>query len=136
MTIIASGARAIRNLSIKIGTDDYVKHAAGVRITNDSKAVVFKGGSPDAIITDVSAGVYMLEIDVVHDYQTATSLYNYLVENAGEQATFIYKPDEAGTFQATVTATIIPPTIGGAVDAFGRETIKMPCTKPTIVQPT
>lgn len=135
MSVIAAAARAIRTLSIKIGSADYVKHVAAVLITNDSKAVVFKGGAPDAILTDVSAGTYMLEIDVVHDYQSATSLYNYLLANAGAQATFVYKPDDAGTFQATVTATIIPPTIGGNVDQFGRERLKMPCTKPTLVQP-
>lgn len=136
MTVIPATAKAIRHLSIKIGTDDYVKHVAACKITNDSKPVTFKGGSPAAILTDVSAGTYMLEIDVVHDYQNADSLYNYLLANAAEQAEFIYKPDPDGTFQATVTATIVRPSIGGNVDQFGRETLKMPCTEPALVQPS
>lgn len=136
MTITPATARAIRELSIKVGTADYVKHTAGVKITNNTSAVVFKGGAPDAIIADTSAPTYMLEIDVVHDYQNADSLYNYLLANEGTPAEFVYKPDLDSTFEATVTAAIVPPTIGGEVDKFGRETIKMPCTKPVVVQPS
>lgn len=136
MALIAAAAKAIRTLSIKVGTADYAKHTARCAILPQSSNVVWKGGTPDAILTDVSAASYTLELDIVHDYQTPTSFYNYLKANEGTSATFIYKPDESSVFQATVTAVIPPIGIGGKVDAFGAETVKMPCSKPTVVQPS
>lgn len=135
MAVIAAAAKAIRTLSIKVGTNDYAKHTARCAILPQSSNVVWKGGTPDAILNDVSAASYTLELDIVHDYQTVGSLYNYLKANEGQSAIFIYKPDEPSVFQATVTAIIPPISIGGAVDKFGAETVKMPCSKPVVVQP-
>lgn len=125
MTSIAATPRATRNLSIKIGTDEYNLHVSDCTMTPTT--IKWKGGTPAANFTDQT---WQLALTLVHDYQNADSLYNFLLAHAGETAVFTYMPDVNGTFARSVTATIVPPNVGGKVDAFNESTVTMDCSEP------
>ncbi len=125
MTQVAATPRATLNLSIKIGEDEYQLHVSECTITPNT--IPWHGGTPTANFADFT---WKLRLVLVHDYQNAESLYNFLLDHAGEAATFAYKPDEAGTFGRSVDATIIPPAVGGKVNAFNESTVEMECSAP------
>ncbi len=125
MTSVSATPRATRNLSILIGTDEYNLHVSNVVV--EPTQLKWKGGTPGANFIDET---WMLSLTLVHDYQNASSLYNFMLDHAGETATFTYMPDATATFARSVTATIVSPAIGGKVDAFNESTVKMDCSEP------
>ncbi len=136
MSEITANAKALRRLSIKIGTDDYVRHCNNVEVIPNTPTTTFKGGNPEAYLHDVGAASFMLAISLVHDYQNPDSLYRFLLEHPGETAEFTYKPDRDGDLTATVTAVVVSPTLGNPVDKHGNSTVQMPCSKPVYGAPT
>ncbi len=136
MTEILSTAKAVTRLSIKIGTDDYVRHCSNAEIIPTRPVATFKGGNPEAHSHDVGAASYMLALSFVHDYNNPDSLYRFLLEHGGETAEFTYKPDRDGDLEATVTAVLIEPRLGNQVDQKGTSTLQMPCSKPVYGAPT
>lgn len=125
MTQVAAAPRATRNLSVAIGESEYNLHVSECTITPTT--IKWKGGTPTANYND---STWKLRLVLVNDYQTADSLYNFLLEHEGEAATFTYKPDVDGTFSRTVDATIVAPVIGGKVDVFNESTVEMDCSAP------
>lgn len=117
----------VRNISVKIGADEYNGEVSECRV--EPTEVSWKGGTDTARYSDFT---YKLTLKLAHDYQNAASLFNFLLEHAGEAAIFAYMPDLAGEFTATVTAQVVPPTIGGPVDNYNESTITMSCSQPTL----
>lgn len=136
MTEIQNTDKPITRLSIKIGADDYVRHCNNVEVIPTRAVTTFKGGNPEAHSHGVGSPAWILALSFVHDYNNPDSLYRFLLENGGETAEFTYKPDRDGDLEATVTAVIIEPRIGNAVDTKGTSTLQLPCSLPVYGDPT
>lgn len=119
-----------KNLVLTIGTDSYEQHVSSVAFVPSQSSIEWKGGTPDAVFTDVSSPSWVCNVTAVQDWNTPDSLFNYLLDNEGAQATVTYKPDAAGTFGITSEITLVAPQIGGAVNAYNEATLSFGSTKP------
>ncbi|HEY4267090.1 MAG TPA: hypothetical protein VGM94_02750 [Galbitalea sp.] len=136
MTETAATPRVVKNLLVTIGATSYSKHVNNCTITPTTPVQNWKGGTPDSLVPDVGAPTYVCALTLVHDYQNADSLYNFLLANAGTTATLVYQPDADGDFSVSVDVVLISPTVGGDVDKFNQSTIQMPCGAPAFTYPS
>lgn len=122
--------RAQKNLKLTIGLDTYEKHVSNVQWLPAGSTIEWRGGTPDAVFTDVTSPTWTANITLVQDWETEDSLANFLLDMAGEKVEVKYKPDADGRFEITATITLAPPAIGGAVNEFNESTVAMGSTKP------
>lgn len=127
---IPADPRSIKNFRLKLAESNYELHASNVNWTKTTNQVEWKGGTPDAVYADSTVGSHLANITLVHDYENQDSLFNFMIDHEGEQASVEYKPDADGTFTQTATITIVAPDVGGAVGAFGESTVACPSSKP------
>lgn len=122
-----------KNLLLTIGTDSYEQHVSTVAFVPTSTAITWRGGTPDAVFTDTTSPTWVCNVTAVQDWENPASLFNFLLDNAGETAQVTYKPDAAGLFGVAAEITIVAPQIGGAVNAYNESTLSFGSTKPTRV---
>lgn len=116
----------MKDVTLTIGTDSYEKHVSGVTLTPSTNTATWKGLSPTATFTDASQATWMLDLTYAQDWDTADSLSKYLFENQGETKTIVFKPKSANTPAVTVSAIIIPGSIGGQIDSYAESTVSLP----------
>lgn len=119
--------RMTKNLSFKIGAAEFQLEVSNVEIV--PSPVTWQGGTENAVYADAT---WAANVTAVNDYQTAESFFNFCLEHKYERAVLTYMPDEDGDFEAVTNVTIMPPTIGGPVNAFNESTLSMPATEPVI----
>lgn len=132
MAQIDVAPRAQKNLRLSIGADTFEKHVSSVQWAPSSSTVEWRGGTPDAVFTDITSETWTASVTLIQDWETEDSLANFLLEHAGEKVTAAYKPDADGTFEITAEITLASPAIGGAVNAFNESTVAMGSTKPVV----
>lgn len=130
MTQIPAAPRTTKNMRLRVGANNYEKHANNVKWGKSTTNVEWRGGTPDAVFSDSSVGSHTCSITLVHDYQNPDSLFNWMIDHEGEQVEVEWKPDPSGAFTQTATITIVAPDTGGAIGAFGEDTLACPSTKP------
>lgn len=134
MNAIAVTPSIFKKFVVTIDTDDYAPAVASCKFTPSSSVQTWKGGTPDAVFTDVSSPTYTCTMKLAQDWVTPTSLSNYLHTHAGETVAATFVPVDGG---ATITATLVlaAPEIGGDIDAWGETTVQHAVQgKPTITQ--
>lgn len=112
------------NATLKIAADNYEAAVNSVTLTPTVNTASFRGLTPSAIYKRTDAPDWALEVQFVQDWETPGSLSNYLLQHAGETVTVVFEPDVDGP-SITVSAVLVPPTIGGAVGAFATTTVTM-----------
>jgi hypothetical protein len=135
MTLIDPSPKAIKNMLVQVGTNQYEKAVSSCKFTPTApSAVEFRGGTPDAVYTDQGSATWAAVITAAQDWEDEDSFVNFCLDHEGESATITYKPDAAGAFGLTATITIVAPEVGGDIGAFPTTTLTMPCNqKPTRV---
>ncbi|MBS1674611.1 MAG: hypothetical protein JSS74_11685 [Actinobacteria bacterium] len=116
-------------LNIKDGaTDvgDFEASVSKVEFTPNVAIQTWKGLTPTSVTQDVAAPEWSCAMDYAQDWETATSLSNYLLANVGKKVTAKFTP-KAGGKSATATVTILPGSIGGGVGAFATGSVSLPC---------
>lgn len=121
MVTIAVAPIVLKDVDLKIGTDNYEAHVSRVRLVPNTSQVQWKGLTPTAVYSDLTAPVWTCELAGAQDIHTASSLAQYLNDptNIGQQKTMVFKPKKgtAGTMPTyTVTVVIAPVPIGGDID--------------------
>ncbi|QBE48750.1 hypothetical protein [Leucobacter triazinivorans] len=127
-------ARLVKQITLKVGEDSFSKHVNNCRYARTSSMQEWRGGTPDAVFTDETAPTYTFELTGIQDWETATSLCNFLLEHEGETAEVEYKPHHDGEVSFISDIKIVSPEIGGAVGAYNEFTVTMGSTKPTLVR--
>jgi hypothetical protein len=126
MAAIAVSPFVLKDVDLVIETDNYEAHVSQVLFQPSSQTVTWKGLTPAATFSDQTAATWTVQLTFAQDWATADSLSNYLLENAGEKVTAVFKPKK-GTAAPTFTADVIlaAPPIGGTVDqvATGQVTL-------------
>lgn len=133
MTTIAVAPFVLKDVRLTVDADNYESHCSSVTLTpsTDSKTVTWQGLTPAASFTDEANPVtsWSADLEYAQDWETADSLSQYLLDNAGLQKSIKFQP-KAGlsgkTF--TVTATIVPGPIGGPVGAYATAKVTMKCS--------
>lgn len=119
MTVIAVAPFTLKDIDLKIAADNYEAHVSQVEFTPTTAQVTWKGLTPTAVYTDQTSPTWTCTLSGAQDWDTANSLAQYLLANAGQQKIVIFKPKKgtAGTMRTfTATCTMVPTTIGGTID--------------------
>jgi hypothetical protein len=132
MVQIAADPRAVKNIRVKIGANNYELHVQSVKFGRTApRPVTWQGGTPEAQYSDSTPSTdHVANIKLAHDYQTADSAYNFFRANEGLEAVLEYKPDADGAYTETATITIVSPDPGGEYGVFHESTIACPSTAP------
>ncbi|GEL95357.1 hypothetical protein [Cellulomonas composti] len=64
-------------------------------------------------VSDVSIDSWTCTVGYIQDWETSTSLSNYLQSNPGLTTDAVFKPKTAGAKSVTATITLVPGPIGG-----------------------
>lgn len=126
MPEITVAPKIFKKFAVTLGdasTDDYAPAVASCKFTPSSSTQTWKGGTPDAVFTDITSPTWVCAMKIAQDWTNATSLVNYLFAHAGERVPATFVPVEGGP---TVSATLIlaAPEIGGDIDAWGETTVQ------------
>ncbi|MDR7113883.1 hypothetical protein J2X03_003785 [Microbacterium trichothecenolyticum] len=133
MTTIAVKPLVLKDVLLKIATDNYEKHVSGVSWVPTAAQIQWQGLTPDAVFSDVANATWALTLNYVQDWETEDSLAQYLFEHEGETIEMVFTPVK-GTGKKTFTAdvTITPGQIGGEVNAYATTSVTLGSTKPVI----
>lgn len=132
MAEINVAPKLIKEITITVGTDSFSKHVNNCKYTPSSSKQEWRGGTPDSVFTDQTAATWELALTLIQDWESATSLCNFLLAHAGETAKIVYKPIAGGKVSFESNVIIVAPEIGGAVGTFNESTVTMGSDKPVL----
>lgn len=116
------------------GGDDYAGSCSSIRCEPTGSTATFYGMKPAAVFSE--NGGWQLTISFADDYEAATSLWNKLFENDGEQCQIEFWP-HAGGVGFRVDATVKAGGIGGTTRQVATSTVTLECSKPVkLADPT
>lgn len=115
-------AELLNELSVIIGTTEYADAVASVRFTPSTSINVWKGGLPASTFTKATKATYTCAMKIGQDIDQATSLFNYLLQHAGETIQNVKFRYNSGAV-VTATLVIVPPELGGDIDSWLDSTI-------------
>jgi hypothetical protein len=127
--------RPQKDIRVKIEADNYEKQVSDVNWPNPATAVTWRGGTPDAIVSDIAEGNEVCNITLIQAWDDPESLCVFMFEHAGEKAQISYKPHADSNFEITAEITLMRPTIGGKTNQFNEATIACPSTTPKVAVP-
>lgn len=131
MTDAALQHKKIANIRFVIGGINYGRHTPDANWAPTVQQISYQGGTEDAIVQDLDVTGWVCNLRVPQDFQNPDSLFNFLIDHAGETAEVIYQPDPLAPFTVTADITFPPPgAIGGARGQFVETTVACPSTKP------
>lgn len=127
MAQVASAPFVLKDAVLSIGTDDYEKHVSGVVIQPAMSVLTWNAITPSGAFSDATSPTWSVTLNYAQDWTTANSLAQYLLTNAGQTKTAIFKPLGATTGDPTFTVTIIiaPGPIGGEANTVQVGTVTM-----------
>ena len=119
----------LNDIVLVIGTDNYEAAVSKAELVPNTPVTTWKGMTPTAVFPLPGSTEWVLNIEFAQDHATANSLSQYLQTNAGTQKSVTLKPKKPGTTGPTytITATMLPGSIGGAVDAVAVASVSLPC---------
>lgn len=119
----------LNDVDLLIGDDNYEAHVSKVEFVPTTPTATWKGMTPSAIQNLVGTPTWMCNLDYAQDHATASSLSQWLQENAGKPTVVKFKPKKpANGVAPIITATIVPVPgpIGGALDAVATGSVSCP----------
>jgi hypothetical protein len=129
MAIVTPVPILMGNATVKIGGtsgNNYEGAVSSVEFQPSAGTVNFKGLAPTAVYTYGTAPTWALALTFAQDFETTTSLSNYLFDNQGKTVQVDVFP-VAGTGKKGFSAQVIiqPGSIGGAVDSVAVATVTL-----------
>jgi hypothetical protein len=117
----------LNDIVLQVAADNYEAHVSKVLLTPNAPLVKWKGLTPTSVFNFPTTPDWLLDLDYAQDWATASSLSQYLFDNAGTSKVFIFKPKKPTTTGPTwtVTAYIAPGPIGGEVDAVATGSVQL-----------
>lgn len=129
MPAITSAPFVLKDAVLQVDADTYEAHVSSVTFTPSSSPVSWQGITPAATFTDTTSPTWTCTLNYAQDWTTTSSLAQYLLTNAGQQKTVVFKPLGATTGDPvfTVDVMIAPGPIGGAVNTVQVGTVTLGC---------
>ena len=126
MSTVAVAPSTFKKFQVQIATDDYAPAVASCKFTPNQTTSTWKGGTPDAVFTDVSTPTWTCAMKIAQDWKTPGSLSAYFLAHAGEEVAATFVPVEGG-MSVAATLVLAPPEVGGDIDAWGETTVTHAC---------
>jgi hypothetical protein len=124
MPVIAVSPFVLKDVTLKIDSDNYEAHVSQVEFVPTTNIVTWKGLTPSSVFSDSGAPTWVCTLAYAQDWETVDSLSQYLMDHAGERVEAVFEPVAGGTgFNATVI--IAPGNIGGTVDGVAVGTVSL-----------
>jgi len=112
--------------TLKLGTAEYGHQAAAVRLT---PSVNSEDGTPTLAAPDpapLTTVTWALNLDAIQDWENATGLVNYLMDNALAEQPFEWTPLTTDGTKYAGTVQIVPIEIGGDVAVQVVTSVELP----------
>lgn len=132
MAIIAVAPLVLKDVDLQIGTDDYKKHVDQVTFTPVASSVTWTGLGGNSH-TDVSTATWTVTLNYTQDWETASSLSQYLFSNEGLTVAVKFSPKTASGPTFTANVVITPGAIGGSVNAYATASVTLGSDKPVLI---
>lgn len=123
MATIDVTASRFKEFEVLMPTDDFAPAIASCAIVPAQDTSTWKGGTPDAVFTDVSSPTWTCAMRIAQDSLNADSLFLYLLEHAGETIEGVRFTPIAGGRTWELDLTLAAPQIGGDIDAWAEATM-------------
>lgn len=130
MAQIAHQMRRATNLRVRIGTDNYEKHANDVNFVPTTARQSWQGGTEDSFIEAEDLTGYTCNITLGNDYDNPDSLYHLIRANPNTTAEIEWQPNPDSPYTETATITFPRLTIGGPRGQYHQQTIACMSTEP------
>lgn len=129
MAKVTAAPFVLKDAVLTIGTDDYEAHVASVRFDPATNVVTFQSLTPAGAFTDTTSPTWTATLTYAQDWKTANSLAQYLLANAGQKKTCVFKPQgiTTGSPIFTVDLMIAPGPIGGDVNTVQTAQVTLGC---------
>jgi len=115
MATIGIAPIVLKDVTLKIGADNYEANVSSVEFVPTASTVTWKGLTPSAQFTSIGNATWVCNLAYAQDWETVNSLSQYLLDNEGEAVVADFYPEDGGQgFRATIVLT--PGAIGGTVD--------------------
>lgn len=120
----------LKDIVLTVEADDYARHVSTAQLvpTTTQDRITWHGLSPDADFTEAGdpTTTWVLNLTYAQDWNTADSLSQYLLDNAGQTKTIVLQP-RAGSGQKTFTveAVIVPGPVGGDYNTVQTGTVSL-----------
>lgn len=112
---------------------DFKKHVDSVTFTPTSSQLTWTGLGSNTH-SDVTTATWVCALNYVQDWETASSLSQFLYENEGETIAATFEPRSGSGPSFTADVIITPGAIGGAVNVFATTTVNLGCkARPVLV---
>jgi len=111
--------------TLTLEANDFSYQAAAVRLTPD---VSSEDGTPTLAVPEPAPDTtvsWALNIDAIQDFQNATGLVNYLMDNALSEVPFVWTPI-TGDVVYNGTVQVVPMEIGGDVAVQVVTSVELP----------
>ena len=127
MPAIAITPFVLKDAVLSIGTDDYQAHVSSVQFVPTTQTVQWQSITPAGSFTDTTSPSWTCTLAYAQDWKTVNSLSQYLLTNAGQKKTVVFKPQGATTGSPIFTAEIMiaPGPIGGDVNTVQAATVTL-----------
>lgn len=124
----------MKSATLTIDSVDYADLISNVVFTPTTPTVSHKGIS-GKVATSVGATEWAVTFDYAQSFDTAGSLALKLFNDSGDKVEAVFKPEgAAAATTVTATVTLLPGSLGGAVDSAATSSVTLPIDgKPTIV---
>ncbi|RPE75199.1 MULTISPECIES: hypothetical protein [unclassified Frondihabitans] len=124
MTTIAVSPFLLKDVDLKVGTDNYEAHVSSVEFVPTASTVTWKGLTPSSVFSSIGSATWVCNLSYAQDWDTPASLSNYLLDHEGETVAVHFEPEVGGVgFDAQIIIT--PGSIGGAIDSTGVGTVSL-----------
>src|SRR5690349_14728586 len=125
-TPVAVEPFVLTNVLFAVDADDFAAHVSKVELVPTTPTVAWKGLAPAGSFNSSGQSSWVANVDMAQDWTTPGSLARYCFAHQGEKRTVTFQP-QAGDGQPawTVELTLVPPSIGGAVDTVAVSSIAM-----------
>ena len=125
MAIVPVQPVQLNDVTLTVGSDNYEASVNQVELTPNTTVVPWRGMTPTSKFAFAGAVEYELVLKFAQDFETANSLSNRLLEDAGTTETFTFAP-KAGGRTVTVTVLLIAGSVGGSLDNVAEATVTLP----------
>ncbi len=132
MTQQPATGKASKNIRIKVGDHNYEMQVNNVNWPGQT-GLTWRGGTPDAVVTDVAAQDEVCNVTCVEAPEDPLSFWSFCFDNHGTKADVEYQYNATDPVKFTATITILRPQLGGPVNQFNEVTLAFPSTPPVKV---
>lgn len=114
----------LKDVDLKIGSDNYEAHVSQVEFVPSSSTVTWKGLTPTSVHSYGTTATWTCNLTFAQDWTTANSLSRYLHTNEGTEISVEFAPVTGGA-KFTATLIVTPGSIGGQVDGVATATVTL-----------